>query len=113
MPEFYDSGGGGRARRGKEVLNSAWTFRAAELIVQNASGERFHSALSFEGTAEARAARRLLKFRLGSSGLPRLVPRIDLRGLLMRFYDRLLDVPALDQHPMHHAADDEGGQHLA
>src|SRR5713101_9857907 len=51
--------------------------------------------------------------RLGSSGLPHLVPRIDLRGLLMRFYDRLLDVPALDQHPMHHAADDEGGQHLA
>ena len=83
---------------------AAWTFRAAELVVQNASGERFRSALSFEGTAEARAAKR---------GLPRLVPRIDLRGLLMRFYDGLLDVPALDQHPMHHAADDEGGQHLA
>ena len=84
---------------------AAWTFRAAELVVQNASGERFRAALSFEGTAEVP--------RLGSSGLPRLVPRIDLRGLLMRFYDRLLDVPALDQHPMHHAADDEGGQHLA
>jgi len=45
---------------------AAWTFRAAELVVQNASGERFRAPLSFEGTAEARAAKRLLKF-LGSA----------------------------------------------
>jgi len=31
----------GAPRVDSKVLNSAWTFRAAELVVQNASGERF------------------------------------------------------------------------
>ncbi len=42
-----------------------------------------------------------------------LVPRIDLYDLFMRLLDRLLSHPALDQHPVHHVADDVGGEHLA
>src|SRR3989442_14014351 len=66
-------------------------------------------------TSRVRAGRERLagRRRVPPYPLPRPMPRIDLRDLLMRLYNRLLDVPALDQHPVHHAADHEGGEHLA
>src|SRR2546426_12759045 len=41
----------GALRADGKVLNATWTFRGAELVVQNVKGERRRSALSFEATA--------------------------------------------------------------
>ena len=42
-----------------------------------------------------------------------LMPRIDLRHLLVCFLDRLLGLPALDEDPLDHMAEHVGSKHLA
>src|SRR5215467_6376491 len=49
----------------------------------------------------------------GDGLLRPLIPVVDVLRLLVRLDDRLLDVPALDQHPVHHAADDVRGEHFS
>src|SRR2546421_997119 len=56
--------------------------------------------------APARHARSLERLRF-------LMPRIDLCHLLVRFRDRLLGLPALDEDPLDHMAEDVGREHLA
>jgi uncharacterized protein (TIGR03067 family) len=42
----------GVPRAEKKLLNATWTFRGSELLAQNANGERFRAALSFDSTAQ-------------------------------------------------------------
>lgn len=42
----------GEARGDRKVLNATWTFRGAELVVQNLQGERLRGALSFDSAAQ-------------------------------------------------------------
>src|SRR6266699_6188145 len=52
------------------------------------------------------------RYALSLKRLRFLMPRIDRCHLLVRFRDRLLGLPALDENPSDHMAEDVGREHL-